>query len=226
MIIVNPTLEQVQQLIDVAHARNKGQRQRLCYFPKDFAERIMSTKAGLYKSSGGAVPNSYQWSAYSTYLYAAWYTNRGKHVLIQGRRDYAQRRSYGQGTATVNLDSAGWSDVYYERASKLKDAKVERARKAIQRVGPEGQDDRLQVWRPIVVEYGKNGLLVADERGRQTQVVVRDSTTGQRHHITVPPRFGNPKSKTYQKNRGNLVQAAIAWTFNMKPEEYQPQMET
>ncbi len=61
-------------------------------------------------------------------------------------------------------------------------------------------------------------------------LVVRDSTSGERHVIRVPPRFGMTRSKTWQRyiphDPDGLIHAAIAWTFGLKPEEYHPDSES
>ena len=73
------------------------------------------------------------------------------------------------------------------------------------------------------------GVILSDDlaRPRLVQVVVRDPSTGFRHHLTVPPRFGNPHTKTFQNLRTSAarIQAALAWTFGIKPEEYAPALE-
>jgi hypothetical protein len=104
----------------------------------------------------------------------------------------------------------------------------------INQYGPQGEDDR-QVLVPEFVKIESEdefGMVISDRGGnfplaparkpRVVQVIVTDSSTGERHHIQVPPRFGDPDSKTYQKYkaRGELAKAALAWSFDIPVEEY------
>ena len=56
-------------------------------------------------------------------------------------------------------------------------------------------------------------------------LVLRDSTTGERHILRIPPRFGSTRSATWRRARSaeDLIQAATAWTFGLRPSQYQPQ---
>lgn len=82
---------------------------------------------------------------------------------------------------------------------------------------PQGDDDRVQVRLPIVIASSDEGVVVTDESGRVCQVVVKCSTTGTRHQLTVPPKFGRPLGKESEADR---VRAALAWTFGLKPDQY------
>jgi hypothetical protein len=61
-------------------------------------------------------------------------------------------------------------------------------------------------------------------------LVVRDSSSNERHIMRIPPRFGSLRSATYKHytgeayNRNALIRAALAWTFNIDYAEYQPQL--
>jgi hypothetical protein len=80
----------------------------------------------------------------------------------------------------------------------------------------------------VLLAASPEGLLIGDRRERPTtvQLVVTDSTTGHRHQITVPPKFGRPESKTWQRlgNDAARVHAALAWTFALEPAQYAPQV--
>ena len=56
-------------------------------------------------------------------------------------------------------------------------------------------------------------------------LVLRDATTGERHILRVPPRFGSTRSATWRRARSaeDLIHAATAWTFGLRPAQYQPQ---
>jgi hypothetical protein len=105
-------------------------------------------------------------------------------------------------------------------------------RRVLERVGPEGEDDRvnLNLQRAVVRAHVPGlGIILSDNgvRTRLVQVVVRDPSTGIRHHLSVPPRFGNPRTKTFQglRTAEARIHAAVAWTFGMKPDEYAPTLE-
>lgn len=61
-------------------------------------------------------------------------------------------------------------------------------------------------------------------------LILKDSSSGNRHVLRIPPRFGRYKSATWQRyvdefgqgDTDGMIHAAIAWTFGMKPDEYQP----
>ena len=102
-------------------------------------------------------------------------------------------------------------------------------RSVLDGVGPQGEDDRIQPIQPRVIARSAEGLLLCDHRGARwwddstvVQVVVRDATTGCRHHITVPPRFCRPlrRGETW----GERIHAALSWTFRLGPEEYHPEI--
>lgn len=92
----------------------------------------------------------------------------------------------------------------------------------LDRIGPSGEDDSVQIALPLRVCKSRDGLIIADHptAPRIVQVVVRDSTTGHRHHLTVPERFGLPLAA--DESATGRVRAAIAWTFRLKPEQYRP----
>lgn len=61
-------------------------------------------------------------------------------------------------------------------------------------------------------------------------LIVRDSSSGERHVLRIPPRFGRYKSATWQRyvdelgvgDADGLIHAATAWTFGLRPDQYQP----
>jgi hypothetical protein len=168
----------------------------------------------------------------------AWITLAGvKYVRVWGERC---RSHGGPGLRHLFLpdpsDGEGmrccWALVFPRRYRTFRDLRVERLRGILERIGPAGEDDRvnLNLRTARVRAYVPGfGLIMSDglARTRAVQVVVRDPSTGFRHHISVPPRFGNPRSRTFQKlgTAGARVHAAVAWTFGMRPEEYDPALE-
>lgn len=104
------------------------------------------------------------------------------------------------------------------------------AKKAIAAMGKEGNDDRIRILYPLLVARAENGLIIrSQEEDRNglpqiVQVVVKDSTTGLVHFLTIPPEFGKEKITDKEEAR-KAVHAAIAWTFGMNPEEYAPAIE-
>ncbi len=86
-----------------------------------------------------------------------------------------------------------------------------------------GGDDMLQIdGVPRVVAYSDEGVVIRSRDGRIVQVVVRDATTGKRHQITVPPKYGRDLAKG--KVEADRVHAAIAWTFGLRPDQYRPEL--
>src|SRR6185312_6775238 len=194
--------------------------------------RVAAAPEGAVSVDGGSVCNSYRYAAESTSASVAWWTDgRGrKTVRVNAGRGYAASTAYGRSRGERERES-GWAAVFPERAGRLATRRRERLQRLIERLGPEGQDDRLAILardRHLAAAAG-NGLLVADHptRPKVVQVVVRDTTTGQRHHITVPPKFATPSSKTYQSlgSSAARVHAAVAWTFALKPGRYAPAVE-
>lgn len=66
-------------------------------------------------------------------------------------------------------------------------------------------------------------------------LVVRDATTGERHILRIPPRFGRYRSATWRRHvrvypdrvgidADALIHAAVAWTFGLAPGEYHPEV--
>lgn len=67
-------------------------------------------------------------------------------------------------------------------------------------------------------------------------LVVRDSTTGEAHVMRVPPKYGSGETHYESRIRGGVtlpsgrtlrgdeavVHAAAAWTFELRPEQYEP----
>jgi len=90
-------------------------------------------------------------------------------------------------------------------------------------------DDARRIDRPYLLASGREGLLIGIRKIGPTvvQVVVRDSTTGFRHAITVPSIFGAIGSGHWKRleNDDARVHAAIAWTFRLDPENYRPAVE-
>jgi hypothetical protein len=57
--------------------------------------------------------------------------------------------------------------------------------------------------------------------GREAYLVVRDTTSGERHSLRVPPRFAWKIDKAKnQKEIDRAILEAQAWTFDMEPEDY------
>lgn len=59
-------------------------------------------------------------------------------------------------------------------------------------------------------------------------LVLRDTTTGERHVLRVAPKFCRYTSAEWSKRGGGdpeqLIHAATAWTFGLKPEQYHPDL--
>lgn len=234
---VNPTAEQIETVLAAAiAAANNGCRQRLVsdYQVETWPAIVANQPEGVLSCDGGAVPNAYTQRAETTSAKVAWWTDgRGrKSVRITACRTWARHTSYGKGSGVAVGDQSPWSATFPDRAAKLTKARRDRLARLLDQVGPEGEDDRLAI-RSVpdrhLVAASPEGLLIGNHatRPKVVQVVVRDATTGQRHHITVPPKFATPASKTYQKlgSSAARVHAAIAWTFDLAPAAYAPNIE-
>jgi hypothetical protein len=167
----------------------------------------------------------------------AWFTLGGvKYVRPWSRRRHLAYRPQCGLFIPAPSDRMGlhvcWGMTFPRRFSRLRERRAERVRRILDRIGPPGGDDRvnlaLRVTR-IRAHVPGVGVVLTDNlaRPRLVQVVVRDPSTGLRHHISVPPRFGNPAYKTFQKlgTSASRIRAALAWTFDLKPEEYDPALE-
>jgi hypothetical protein len=128
-----------------------------------------------------------------------------------------------------------WRHVFPRRDAELRERRALQHKRRVERLlstfGHRGIDDRLSLRSPHVAAHAPGvGLLLADNPSHPVvvQVVVRDSSTGLRHAITVPPRFARPSTRTYQRLGSDeaRVRAAIAWTFRLAPEAYAPSIET
>lgn len=109
--------------------------------------------------------------------------------------------------------------------------------------------DRLQImpdWCEVLVtmrtykSFGRSGFDGYEKRGGssyQVYLIVRDTTTGECHIMRVPPKYGNSETQFFgsfnQQNEWGKrlklrtaderrVHAAVAWTFDLKPEDYHP----
>lgn len=96
-----------------------------------------------------------------------------------------------------------------------------------------GDDDRVQIVRPLVIYQSPGCMLITEPhrdgarwwlRSTIVQVVVRCTTTGQRHQITVPPSFARPLAPG--ETAEQRINDAIGWTFGMGPGEYRPGIES
>ncbi len=225
-VLINPSAKRVQELVDQAIAEvDKRQKVRTLdsyCFP---GWRSLPPEGGIHLD-GGAVCNSYRNTAYTSALSIVWWKDgwKRRHVRIVAERTYAKHAPCGNASC-IELASSGWAGVYPKRALKALDLLDRRKKSRLERRGPLGEDDRFSLRRWDISACSDEGLLIADSLTSPSvaQVVVTCPSTGCRHHIGVPPKFVNPKTKFYQKFKSSAerIHAAIAWTFNLSPEEYQ-----
>ena len=235
-LLQNPTAGDIETTLtkglDEANSRART-RTVSSHQVEGWPARIAAQPEGILAADGGSVPNSYKYAAETTDVVVSWWTDgRGrKTVRITTSRGRANHTRYGSGRGTATPRDSAWEWTFPRRASKLSNRRAERTAQLLDRIGPEGSDDRLLIgtWARHLGAAAPNGLLIADHatRPKVVQVVVRDSTTGQRHHITVPPKFATPASKTYQRlgSSAARVHAAVAWTFSLEPAAYAPSVE-
>lgn len=204
-------------------------RQRLCSPPeadghwcRDWSEH----PEGCRERDGGGVANCYGYRAGSTRLGLAWWTDGlgRRHTRLEVDRLGISGRHVSC-IWSANRRWTAWERVYRDRAETLRRRLYERTQRRLSRLGSRGEDDRVSIVSPILLAEGPEGVLIADRavRPHVVQVVVRDATTGQRHHLAVPPKFG-PGSRTWERlgSAAARVHAAIAWTFRRAPEAYAP----
>jgi hypothetical protein len=233
----NPRRAELKRELEVA-AKRANERAKVRLAGALAAGPILAHPYGVMEANGGLLmgmgrPN---WRATSV-VGAAWTTARGaKHVRVWGMRRLAcgfpdpflflPEESDRQGL------HACWALTFPERFTRLRHVRARRLQRILDRIGPPGWDDRLNLALHVArvrAHVPRVGAILSDDLARPqvVQVVVRDPSTGLRHHISVPPRFGDPQSKTFQKlgNSVARIQAALAWTFDFKPEEYAPALE-
>jgi hypothetical protein len=221
---VGPTEELLLRYAKAAVARaNEGAR--IHRAPVPVVRKVFASAFGVLCHA----PFVGEWIR-NTGVLLAWYTVHRIRVV----RLETIRSPFWEG------DLAHWKDggrrsafqaVFPHRRALAVRRRAEHTRRLIERFGPSGDDDRLSIIQPVIRAYAPGfGAIISDDRKRPmiAQVVVRDSTTGQRHAIAVPPRFANPQSATFQRlvTPRARVHAAVAWSFGLKPEEYVPQIET
>lgn len=217
---------------EIEAAVNHGCSARRAYFrtTEDTLEKIRESGEGYWYTDGGGVPNSYRYRAETSVVGIAWWTDGVGRTTIRvtGARTTARSGSYGNTTAINPFGYARpWAMVFPQRAAALETNIARRITRLIAKRGKQGADDRLQIRRPEYSALAREGFLIADSARRPAlaTVVVTDATTGQRHHISVPPRFADPSSKTYQRltawlgERGRVI-GALAWSFGVAPEKY------
>ena len=168
---------------------------------------------------------------------AAWCTFGGvKYIRIWGLRGHVHGQAHSFLLLPEASDRVGrrncWAAVFPLRSWRCRQRRHEHLIRILERIGPPGADDRvnLSAWRTRIRAHVPGaGVLLSDDRARtqMAQVVVRDPSTGFRHHLSVPPRFGNPETKTFQKftTARARIHAALAWTFGLKPDAYAPALE-
>lgn len=236
-LLVNPRLADLEEALDQAASLANGR----CYVRTVNAlpaEPVLEHPHGLLLANGHPrrYTHTHMWP--TSAVGVAWFTVLGrKFVRVWGSRGdvsgprHALRLLPGTPGDPEGLHRC-WAATFPQRSSELRQRRAERLRRTLERFGPAGEDDRtnLALWWVRVRAYAPGvGLILSDglSRPQTVEVVVRDPSTGLRHHLSVPPRFGDPGSKTFQSlgSAAARVRAGVAWTFGMKPEEYAPELE-
>ena len=202
------------------------------------ADPVLTHPCGLMEDTGRGQGQPIPYWPRTSLVGVAWITlGQVKFVRVWGCRPRCEGwADHSYLFLPDSADSEGrrccWASVFPWRYFKFRERSQERLQSVLERLGPPGEDDRVNLnLRQTLIRAHVPGLgvILSDNRVRTelVQVVVRDPSTGFRHHISIPPRFGNPRTKTYQRlgNARARVHAALAWTFGMKPEEYAPALE-
>lgn len=203
-------------------AREQERRKHLAEYVAEILDQSRplceSQYGGIVWGAGGA--EVVEWDRYSTRCkWPCKYRNAGvyldEHLCVhvddsRGREMFVSRP----------LKKSDWRKTDLRRAAaKLLGCMSEAA---LDRIGEQGDDDAVQIRTPYRICKSLLGTIIADHPTRPdiVQVVVRDATTGQRHHLTVPPRFGRAVRKP--ETAHSRCQAAIAWTFGIPASQYKP----
>ena len=235
-LLIDPIPDRLQQTLReaVTEANGRAKARTVSDWPLDFVLQVIARHpyGGSIERTGGGVPNAYRYRAETSVLGVAWWRHPdGKlHVRVLGHRAAAPKSSYGRYEPSVFGTADPWAAVYPDRAGRLPACRVERCRRALERLGPAGEDDRFTIVDPTLVAASPDGLLIAAYQGRRpwaSQVVVTDPASGLRHSMGVPVRFADRESRTYQRLMADggetlLVRAALAWGFQLQPHEYAP----
>jgi len=236
-VLQDPDRRQLEKLLREAAERANG-RARLRRVGSLNPGPVLAYPDGVMEDNGIRPGMRVPYWPFTSVVGVAWMTLAGvKYVRVWGERCHSHG---GPGLRHLFLpdpsDREGmrccWALVFPPRYRRLRARREERLRRFLERMGPPGEDDRmnLNLRFALVRAYVPGlGLVLSDDlaRTRLVQVVVRDPSTGLRHHMTVPPRFGNPRTKTFQRlgSPRARIRAAVAWTFGMRPEEYEPALE-
>jgi hypothetical protein len=218
--------------IDIANNCNTGCSARLAFLDgEDLYKQIRQRPKGIWYDDGGGVPNSYSYTAETSVVGCAWWTSP-KGILtanVVGDRTRAKSAPHGFVGLTNPFPSDDpWEATFPGRALKKNRLIRDRTDNLIKARGEQGSD-RMNIWRPIYSALAPEGFLVKDHltRPKVGCIIVTDSVTGLRTHITVPPRFVNSKTKAYHKaeafgleefgkaERGRVV-AALEYNQNLE----------
>ena len=138
-VLVNPKPKQIEAALAAAdvQANPPKAKARTCHFPADLAKKIRNCKEGIYEDDGGAVANSYKYTAETSHVLAAWWTsgNGTRYVRIIGGRTQARKASHGSGNGCPHCSCTPWAAVFTLRAMELSMAGMNRALLAILRCG-------------------------------------------------------------------------------------------
>lgn len=103
VLLVSPTREQIELADrDACANANASARTRTVSVGID-ADKILTQPAGIIEGSGGGVPNSYRYTAETSAVGFAWFTDKqgNKHLRVVGGRIAAPKSAYGRGEPNV-----------------------------------------------------------------------------------------------------------------------------
>ena len=154
--------------------------------------------------------------------------HKRKILRVRLRSSYCYREGAG---------SNFWSTVFPDRSERLKKLMLLRntvfRRLSIVYGRAEDEVDLERLWRdvtPRIAVMAKSGAIIADRRidnyPKYAELVVRDTSTRLRHHISIPVRFVNPCSLAFATStEEERIKSAVAWTFGKLPDQYFPSLE-
>jgi len=193
------------------------------------ADAVFERPHGLQRDDGGCVGTAYKYPAESSRIAVGWWTDPDGRLLVRVVSDRVScNGSVGPICGDVN---SGWAFLHPEQAGQRVNLHIEFARRIVESFGPveDPADDFRMRFARLLAARSPDGLILVDrfQQPRVVELVVRCPSTGQRHHIGVPTRFADPQTATFHRLQtdANRVHAAAAWTFGLRPSEYQPLVE-
>ena len=221
-VLRNPSAETLAAALEASAAEaNARHRVRLVHPLR--CGPVLEHRHGIMEDNGDPADPGGLDSGPKSAVGVAWCTLGGvKYVHSWGRRAIMAGPAHWFAFFPEPTDREGlhacWALTFPLRFKKLRTRLLERSRLTLERLGPpaDGKGLKLNLERAFLRAYvpGKGAIFSDDyARPKCVEVVLRNPLTGARHHVSVPPRFGNPRSRTFQRlgTSAARLRAAMAW---------------